>query len=188
MSNITKTRNWAFVAYPESAPENWRELLTDTHVPAFISPLHDKDIDGDGELKKPHYHVVLMFDGPTTQKHANEIIEPFCGTKSAEYIKSLRGYVRYLVHLDNPEKAQYDPTEIVAVNGAVIGDLLKLSQAEKSQLMSEIMNFCDEEMIYEFSALARYAASNREDWLNVIIEKAYFVNQFLASHRHSSRL
>jgi hypothetical protein len=107
MGNVSKTRNWAFVVYPESAPDGWMELLADTHIPAFVSPLHDKDIDEDGSLKKPHYHVVLMFDGPTTQKRANEIIEPFCGTKSAEYVKSLRGYVRYLIHLDNPEKAQY---------------------------------------------------------------------------------
>jgi hypothetical protein len=93
-------------------------MLADTHIPAFISPLHDRDVDGNGELKKPHHHIEIMMDGPITQKRANEIIEPFCGTKSAEYIHSLRGYTRYLCHLDNPEKAQYDPAEIIALNGA----------------------------------------------------------------------
>lgn len=117
--SISKTRNWAFVVYPESAPERWQGILADTHIPAFISPLHDRDSDENGVLKKAHFHVVIMADGPITKKRADEIIAPFCGTKSAEYIKSLRGYVRYLAHLDNPDKAQYDPTDIVALGGQI---------------------------------------------------------------------
>jgi hypothetical protein len=163
------------------------ELLAETHIPALISPLHDRDLDEDGNTKKPHYHVVLMFDGPTTQKRANEIIEPFCGTKSAEYIKSLRGYVRYLAHLDNPEKAQYKPEEIVALNGANLGDMLKLSQFDKNQIVGEIMGFCEKEEIYELSALTKYAIINRDDWFAVIVEKPYLLTQYLASLRHSSR-
>ena len=117
-----------------------------------------------------------------------DYIEPFCGTKSAEYVKSLRGYVRYLIHLDNPEKAQYSPSEIVALNGADLGDLLKLNQFDKYRLIGEIMYFCEENEIKEFSTLTKYAASSREDWMPIIVERAYFVNQFLASLRHSSRL
>jgi len=88
---LSKTRNWGFVIYPESTPDGWQDLLADTHIPAFISPLHDRDTDENGEVKKAHYHIVRMLNGPITQKRANELIEPFCGTKSAEYIKSLRG-------------------------------------------------------------------------------------------------
>jgi hypothetical protein len=185
MPNISKTRNWAFVVYPESAPEAWQELLEDTRIPSFVSPLHDRDVDEDGNVKKPHYHVVIMMDGPITPKRANEIIEPFCGTKSAEYIKSLRGYVRYLAHLDNPDKAQYDITEIVALNGADLGKYLKPEQIGKNQLLGEIVLFCKEEKIYEASDLAQYALNNREDWFQVITEKSYFINMYLTSLRHS---
>ncbi|WP_310604205.1 Rep family protein, partial [Anaerosporobacter sp.] len=105
----SKTRNWAFVIYPESAPNNWRAMLSETHLPSLISPLHDLDTNEDGEVKKAHYHVVIMSDGPITQVRANEIIEPFNGTKSAERIMSLKGYVRYLAHLDELDKIQYNP-------------------------------------------------------------------------------
>ena len=44
-----KGRDWTFVVYPESAPSNWRELLDDTHLRWIESPLHDKDLDADGE-------------------------------------------------------------------------------------------------------------------------------------------
>ena len=135
------------------------------------------------------YHVVIMADGPITQKRANELIEPYCGTKSAEYVKSLRGYVRYLAHLDNPDKAQYDPSDIVALGGADLSDALRLnlSDNDKYRIIGEIMHCCEESEIYELSALTKYAMSERDDWLPVIVEKSYFMTQFLASLRHSTR-
>ena len=36
-----KKRNWAFVAYPESMPTNWLEILQETGAPIAISPLHE---------------------------------------------------------------------------------------------------------------------------------------------------
>lgn len=65
----TRVRNFATVVYPESAPENWQDILSRHCVPAFISPLHDKDINPTGEPKKPHYHVVLMFEGKKSLEH-----------------------------------------------------------------------------------------------------------------------
>ncbi len=46
-----RTRNFATVVYPESAPENWMRILEEHRVPALISPLHDKDVDADGKKK-----------------------------------------------------------------------------------------------------------------------------------------
>ena len=59
--------------YPESAPEDWREKLTAQFVPAFISPLHDSDLNPTGEQKKAHYHVIIMFDSVKTVEQAKEI-------------------------------------------------------------------------------------------------------------------
>jgi len=188
-SGISKTRNWAFIVYPESAPEGWQGILADTHLPAFISPLHDRDTDENGVVKKPHFHVVIMTDGPITQKRANELIEPYCGTKSAEYINSLRAFVRYLAHMDSPEKAQYDHLEIVALSGADLTNTIKLNHSDndKYRIIGEIIRYCEEAEIVEFSALTKYAMSVRDDWLPVIVEKSYFMTQFLASLRYSTR-
>ena len=46
-----RKRNWVFVLYPDSAPENWREQLREMLVPGFVSPLHDKDVNADGDRK-----------------------------------------------------------------------------------------------------------------------------------------
>ena len=96
-----RTRNYATVIYPESAVENWKVILQEQCVPALISPIHNKDINSDGELKKEHYHVIIMFDGPKTKEQAQEIFDLIGGVGS-EPIKSVRAYARYLCHLDNP--------------------------------------------------------------------------------------
>ena len=61
-----KKRNWAFVAYPESMPTNWLEILQETGAPIAISPLHDKDLNADEHEKKAHYHVICCWDGPVS--------------------------------------------------------------------------------------------------------------------------
>lgn len=54
-------RSWTIIVYPDSLPKNWLELLQ--NEPVAISPLHDKDVNPDGTLKKPHYHIVLNYKG-----------------------------------------------------------------------------------------------------------------------------
>lgn len=70
-----KKRYWAFVLYPESAPEDWKEILQMTGLSCCVSPLHDKDINPTGEPKKAHYHVILCYSGPTTLKCVKAITD-----------------------------------------------------------------------------------------------------------------
>ncbi|MGQ7458465.1 Rep family protein, partial [Streptococcus suis] len=55
---VQKGRDWTFIVYPESAPSNWREILDETHMRWVEFPLHDKDVNADGEIKKPHWHIL----------------------------------------------------------------------------------------------------------------------------------
>ena len=111
-----RTRNWATVVYPESAGENWVDKLKALIVPALISPLHDKDTNADGTAKKNHYHVMVLFDGVKTQEQARDVFDEIAGV-GAEPIKSVRAYARYLCHMDNPEKAQYDVSDVQTLGG-----------------------------------------------------------------------
>lgn len=92
-----RTRNWATVVYPESAPADWKMILQEECVPALVSPIHDKDVNADGEIKKEHYHVMILFDGVKTQEQAQEIFSAIGGV-GVEPIKSVRSYARYLGH------------------------------------------------------------------------------------------
>ena len=112
-----RKRNYATLVYPDSAPENWQEILSELKIPVFISPLHDKDVNADGKPKKPHYHVQFIFDGKKSDDQFKEIIAKFGGV-GVEDVQSLRGYARYLCHLDNPDKAQYNTSMVKALGGA----------------------------------------------------------------------
>lgn len=67
-----RSTNWSFEVYPKTANENWEINLSDTLIPSLVSPLHDKDMNEDGTLKTPHYHVQLLFE---TKKSALEVAD-----------------------------------------------------------------------------------------------------------------
>ena len=180
-SNTTaRYRNYATVVYPDSAPENWQEIIAELKIPVFISPLHDKDKNANGEDKKPHYHVELLFDGQKTKAQAEEVIKSFGGV-GCEVVNSSRAYARYLCHLDNPEKAQYDIGEVKAYGGAdymtIIGTM-----ADKAKAIRDMLQFIEEEDITCFADLMMYASVNRSDWFDCLINSgAYVIKEYIKS-------
>src|SRR5699024_4399385 len=184
-----RTRNWSIIVYPESAPENWIDILQKEYVKMVVSPLHDKDVNPDDTLKKAHYHVLFMFDGVKSYNQVKSIADSvnapipqivgsakgltrymlhidntdkaqyvyiikeahyhvlfnFDGVKYYNQVKSIadsvnatipqivgsaKGLTRYMLHLDNPDKAQYDSSDLQAFNGADITELLKPISAD----------------------------------------------------------
>lgn len=181
-----RTRNYATVVYPESAPENWQELLVQQFVPAFISPLHDKDENPGGELKKPHHHVMIMFDGVKTVEQAQEVFTAIGGV-GCEVVKSIRGYARYLCHLDNPEKVQYKEDEVRCLCGADYFDVINLS-VDRRIALTEMQQFCRRYKVTSFSLLADFAMDYRPDWLRVLQDcgSIYFMTYLKALNWTSS--
>ena len=53
-------RQWTIVVYPESAPADWRDKLNGLQW--VESPLHDKDTNPDGSVKKQHWHIMIFLD------------------------------------------------------------------------------------------------------------------------------
>lgn len=168
-----RTRNFATVVYPESALENWQDILAEQFVPAFISPLHDKDLNPTGEAKKPHYHVVLMFDGVKTKEQAQFIVDKIGGV-GCEVIQSIRGYARYLCHLDNPEKAQYNQDAVRSLCGADYAGTIGLV-TDKYKAIGEMIDFCKEFNIYSYSDLLEYCRMERFDWFRVLCDNGTVV-------------
>ena len=169
----TRYRNFATVVYPESAPEKWRETLSGQFIPSFISPLHDKDVNPTGEPKKAHYHVMLLFDAPHTMDQAREVFEQIGGV-GCEIVKSLRGYARYLCHLDNPEKEQYNPEDVRSLCGADYNHTIGLA-IDKYKAIREMMSFCRENNILSYSDLLEYCSEERFDWFRVLCDNGTLV-------------
>lgn len=179
-NKVSRTRNYACVVYPESAPENWKTIIAESKIPVYISPLHDKDKNPNGEDKKAHYHILITYDGMKTREQAQEFIDSFNGV-GCEVVNSARAYARYLCHLDNPEKAKYSIDDVVCYGGAdyitVIG-----TAADKSKSISEMIDYIETNDVTCFSDLCLYARQNRSDWFDTLINSgAYFVKEYIKS-------
>lgn len=168
-----RTRNFATVVYPDSAPENWQDILSEQFVPAFISPLHDLDVNPTGEPKKPHWHVMIMFEGVKTVEQANSIFEKIGGV-GCEVVQSQRGYARYLCHMDNPEKHQYSAELVRSLCGADYNGTIGLV-TDKYKAIGEMIDYCEENGILSYSELLKYCRNEHFDWFRVLCDNGTVV-------------
>lgn len=173
MARESRKRNYACVVYPESAPEDWLERISDEHVEVFVSPLHDKDLNPTGEPKKAHYHVIVMYEGLKSQEQVQEFFDKFGGV-GCEIVNSIRGYARYLCHLDNPEKVLYDVNDVRCFAGADYLETINLA-IDKYVSIGEMMDFCRREHVYSLASLSDYARENRFDWFRMLCDSAAFI-------------
>lgn len=184
----TRERVFATIVYPESAPADWRDIVDSWHVGAFISPLHDKDVSADGTPKKPHHHVMLFFDG---KKNFDTQIKPLfdaIGGVGRENIVSVRGYTRYLCHLDNPEKAQYERADVQAFGGLSY-DLEIQSPSDEQQTLKDMQEFVRKNMIVSFADFADYCADNNDVWYKLLTDKkTYYFTKYMKSIEYSTRM
>lgn len=177
---IKRTRNYASIIYPSSAPDNWIDIFKRTCVPAFISPLHNLDRNSDGSKKKEHFHLLMCFDNVKTIEQAKELVDVVNGV-GIEYVRSLRGYARYLCHLDDPSKAQYSVNDVISCAGADYYAVIN-SSSSKYEAIAEMMEYCLQEDISSFASLLYYSKNQRPDWFRVLCDSGSIpIIQFLKS-------
>lgn len=180
-----KSRYWAFIVYPENVKNNWENILEEKGLIFCVSPIHDKDIDkyaeGGPELKKEHYHVLVEYEGPKTYKSVKEEICDEIGATIPKKIESLRGYYRYLTHMDNPEKAQYKQEDIREYNGFK----LDLTNSEITIIKDKICNDIVNKNILEYAELIDYYRNLGDyDYFDVVANHTYFFDKYITSRRH----
>ena len=180
-----RTRNWTIVLYPESAPTDWRDILDEEHIEWVESPLHDRDVNADGELKKAHIHLLLMFGGVKSYEQVVEITNKL-NCPIPKRVHNAKAMVRYMAHLDNPEKAQYSISDIRAHGGVDISELLRPSSSERYTLIGQMIDYIREQNITEFQDLMDYALANEFDtWFPLLCDNSAFViGQYIKSQRH----
>lgn len=97
----------------------------------WVGAVHDKDIDNDGNLKKPHVHVVarLSSSNATTLRSFvdrvdlcyKRVHEDGSVTESvhAQVCNSFRSSLRYLTHADDLNKFQYGEDCLIGTNDMI---------------------------------------------------------------------
>lgn len=187
---VVKKRNWAFVAYPESLPKDWIEQLRLTGLKTAISPLHDKDVYEDGEQKglpkKPHYHIIVCYEGPVTANNVGNMTKRLNSTIPIP-LDQVRGMYRYLTHEDNPEKVQYSKSAIQTLNGFDIRDFVEMTKSEVGKYIREIQQFIRDNGIFEYADLMDLLLDGGEamaDWFDVACNHTMLFTGYLRSRRY----
>lgn len=178
----TRARTWTLIIYPDSAPENWREIIDAEHIPWIESPKHDKDTNPDGTVKKAHWHIMLMFEGKKSFEQVKEIADKL-NAPIPQRCASPKGMVRYFIHLDNPEKFQYNKADIIAHGGADVDFYFKMSMSNQLDILKDIVSFIHENHVTSLMELSQYCITHGNDeWFEVISMKStLYLNAVLKS-------
>jgi len=72
---------------------------------------HDKDTDDEGQIIASHTHFVLLYDTPRKISTVARLFDT--EINFVEQVKSTKAILRYLTHLDDSDKFQYDPKEVI---------------------------------------------------------------------------
>lgn len=166
-----RTRNWASVFYNDY--DGVIAKLSDCHVSFMVSPFHDSDFDPDGNPKKPHWHVLVCFDGVKTESQARDLFGLIDGV-GCEKVNSLRGYARYLCHLDNPDKAQYDINDVFQFGSVDYYSIISLP-TDKYDCIGAMMDWVDLHNCISLASLLRYARANNEIWFRCLCDNSCFI-------------
>lgn len=128
--------------------------------------LHDKDVDADGNLKKPHWHIVIRFNNSRSCVGvAREWgIEP----RFIQCSDFREDTLLYLTHDDKPSrKAQKYQYSISSVSGPLTVALkaklddLNGAKMDESEAVLHLLDYVDSrEGMLSVSTFARYAAVN----------------------------
>lgn len=104
--------------------------------------LHDKDVNDEGELKKPHYHIVLRFQNAkwnTALAKELDITENYL-----EESRSFKKSLLYLIHFYDEDKYQYPIDEVKGPLKKRLEEFIKNDGKSESEKVLEIFDMIDE--------------------------------------------
>ena len=119
----------------------------------YYSILHDSDIKDDGELKTPHYHIVISFKNGFRTRCATLLNLFDDDTRlciSIQICVNLISSIRYLIHLDNQTKFQYSKDLISTNNKRMLSNYLEGTTELENLCASELIRICKD---FEYSRM-----------------------------------
>lgn len=183
----SKARYWVAVMYPENMIDNWEDVISEKLQRPYAYCIHDKCFDENGEIRKTHVHLILVYGSPTTYKNAlsvfKELEKPDCvAVNKCERVIGIRYMYDYLIHdTDNAKqkgKYQYPAEERKTGNGFDIGAYEQLTLTDKNNIKREISQIIVEKRILNFYDLNNYVMENMsEETFEVFTQNQnYFAN------------
>lgn len=143
---------------------------------------HDRDIDEKtGEIKKPHWHVVIHFNNA---KWNTALSEDLSITENyIEECRNLNRSLAYLIHYYDEEKYQYSIDDVEGSLRKRLVEYIKNDDKTESEKVIEILKFIDEQDDeLSVSDLIRYCSSI--GYWDVLRRASSLFIQYLTEHNN----
>lgn len=188
-----KARYFTFLLYPESVPDDWQEKLAEIGQPLAISPLHDKDLNADGTLKKPHWHVIYIASNPVTADSVRKRIQRNLGNQSVALVQIIATTVEntflYFTHETQDaiakNKTLYNAKDIKFLNNFDIDRYIVLDVEDKDDILNDICDLIDEQGLANIRELRRFVKTHGTEYN---LPSMKILNSVLRSHTGLLRL
>lgn len=171
-----------FVVYPDSFDMNAFKALDSQRVP-YAYALHDKDVDENGVLKKPHIHVYVQGKLNSKQKE-------FLVSKGApnyfEDVRSDSGMWAYLTHENSSGKFHYE-RDIIMKSSSFCVELIG-DEPSYDNLRVQIIGLINHYDITEYRDIVDLCISQYPQFLKYVMGSGRAaINDYIASMRYSAR-
>lgn len=160
------------------------EHMKSIMLPGIISPIHASD-DKD---KKPHVHFMVDYPSAVRLDTARADYGAVAANGYLEPVRSRKAMMRYFLHLDDEDKEQLDPQDVLTICGAVFDTTLDLTADDILRIVIELQDYCEEYQIIEYSDLCRMVrVSEKYDWFRVLYTHTIHFSAYLRSLRHKAQ-
>lgn len=180
-----RSRVWSCIIYPgDSAPDNWQKILEEFRCPVAVSPLHTEEELKDGSMEKNHRHVIFNFGGVKSYKQVKLLTDALHGTVPQPVI-DIRSYTRYLIHLDQTDKKQYERSDIITFGDYDLETCLLPSKGYMIKLTMAMTNYIVENRVTEFYEFAQICMEQNQAWYDILLnEKTSYFDKLIRSLRN----
>lgn len=118
-----------------------------------------------GKPKKPHCHVLMKIHGQQNAYWWSDLMSGLLDIRPTMWEKclSISGSMRYWAHMDDPDKAQYSPYDIVGFGGIDLSPLTKVDDRTKTELVGVIYDMVNQHgcrYFYQLMDLAQEAGDS----------------------------
>lgn len=186
-----KDKSWYFacVSYPDSMPDDYAAIVRKSHCEAVCSPLHEPDED----IMKPHLHWIFKWSNSVSFERFMKFCKS-CGLDKIaangyfEPVSHPQGAMRYLLHLDDGDKQQFEgnPFTLCSVYNAFPLDFTRdYTKGEVLQQRNKVFNLMRDLAMTEYKELLDYLMDNGFiGEFDYACKHTILLNSYLASFRH----
>lgn len=173
-------RNWLAVIWPRCDDDTGFCIMAIKNllIPGCLI-VHDRDD------AKRHIHAFMSYDGPVPYKQALNDLKDVLGDRvnTVQACKSKNGALVYLIHDEDDNKYQYDPSEIVEFNGFnYLVEVLKSEDQDKYD--REIKQFIHENKIFSYRLLSDIGSFVYPNWHRCIDQQPTKWVKYLISYEN----